>query len=233
MMDINTPTKIVLKGIHQGILINLSNVESWDEARHTLLEHIDDQREFLRGARIALDVGSFVLKAVDLTQIRDVLSERELYLWAVISTSATTESTALTLGLDTTIDKHRKSIPDVEEESSVVGAEEAVMVHKTLRSGTRLQYGGNVVIIGDVNPGAEIIARGSIVVWGKVAGMVHAGAEGNENAVVCALDLRPMQLRIADQISLSPKRKGKPIPEMARLVDNQVIAQSWNPKEKK
>jgi len=232
-METQSPTKIVLKGTRQGLLVNLSNFETWDEARQILLDHIDDQKEFLRGARIALDVGKHALKAVDLGQIRNELSERGLFLWAVISTSGTTESTALTLGLETATDKPHKKIAEIEEESGVVGAEEAVMVHKTLRSGTRLQYAGNVVIIGDVNPGAEVIARGSIVVWGKVAGIVHAGAEGDENAVVCALDLRPIQLRIADQISLSPKRKGKPMPEMARLVENQVIAQSWNPKEKR
>jgi septum site-determining protein MinC len=232
-METQLPAKIILKGTGQGIVANLGNIKTWDEARQILLKHIDDQREFLRGARIALDVGNFALKAVDLGQIRDALSERELFLWAVISTSGTTESTALTLGLDTTLDKPRKNVANIEEESGVIGAEEAVMVHKTLRSGTRLQYAGNVVIIGDVNPGAEIIARGSIVVWGKVAGIVHAGAEGDIGAVVCALDLRPIQLRIADQIALSPKRKGKPMPEMARLIENQVIAQSWNPKEKR
>ena len=85
---------------------------------------------------------------------------------------------------------------------------------------------GPVVVIGDVNPGAEIVSAGDVVVWGRLRGMVHAGANGDENAVVCALDLSPTQLRIAGKIALTPKRRGKPQPEIARLQDGQVVAET-------
>ncbi len=88
-------------------------------------------------------------------------------------------------------------------------------------------------MIGDVNPGAEIIARGDVVVWGRLRGMVHAGAEGDESAVVCALDLSPTQLRIAGQIAVTPKRRGKPQPEMARISNGQVVAEPWDPKRER
>jgi septum site-determining protein MinC len=67
-------------------------------------------------------------------------------------------------------------------------------------------------------------------VWGRLRGMVHAGAEGEESAVVCALELSPTQLRIAGQIAISPQRKGKSQPELARLVKGQVVSEPWNPK---
>jgi septum site-determining protein MinC len=89
-----------------------------------------------------------------------------------------------------------------------------------------------VVVVGDVNPGAEIIAGGSVVVWGRLRGVVHAGAGGNEQAVVCALDLQPTQLRIAAHIAVPPKRKGKPQPELARIRDGQVEAEAWTGKLK-
>jgi septum site-determining protein MinC len=57
--------------------------------------------------------------------------------------------------------------------------------------------------------------------------MVHAGAQVDENAIVCALDLSPTQLRIADQISIPPQRRGEPHPEMARIQDGQVLAEPW------
>jgi septum site-determining protein MinC len=106
-------------------------------------------------------------------------------------------------------------------------AADAVYVQRTLRSGFKLQHPGHVVVVGDVNPGAEIIAGGDVVVWGRLKGMVHAGAQGDENAIVCALDLSPTQLRIADQISIPPQRRGKPHPEMARIQDGQVLAELW------
>ena len=88
-------------------------------------------------------------------------------------------------------------------------------------------------MIGDINPGAEVIARGDVVVWGRLRGMVHAGAEGDENAVICALDLSPTQLRIAGQIAVTPKRRGKPQPEMARILNGQVVAEPWDPKRER
>ncbi len=103
-------------------------------------------------------------------------------------------------------------------------------MERTLRSGFSLRHPGHVIVIGDVNPGAEIIAGGNVVVWGHLRGMVHAGAEGDESAVVCSLDLSPTQLRIAGKIALTPQRRGKPQPEMARLEDGQVVAEPWNPK---
>jgi len=95
-----------------------------------------------------------------------------------------------------------------------------------------VQHHGHVIVIGDVNPGGEIIAGGDVVVWGRLRGMVHAGAEGNEKSIVCALDLSPTQLRIAGQIALTPKRRGKTRPEIASLKDGQVVAEPWNPKDR-
>jgi septum site-determining protein MinC len=203
----------------------------WDELHQALLEQVDQQAEFLRGARLALDVGNQILKAGELGQLRKEIAERELTLWAVLSNSPTTEQTAQTLGLATQLSKARpERRPSSEPYRS---GEEAILVHRTLRSGFSLQHLGHVVVIGDVNPGAEVIASGNVVVWGRLRGMVHAGADGNESAVVCALDLSPTQLRIADQIALTPKRRGKPQPEMARLQDGRVVAEAWDPKRER
>lgn len=77
-------------------------------------------------------------------------------------------------------------------------------VRKTLRGGTRVLYEGNVVVLGDANPGSEIVASGNVVVMGSLRGMVHAGADGNRDAIVAALRLCPTQLRIAEMITRCP-----------------------------
>lgn len=104
-----------------------------------------------------------------------------------------------------------------------------VLVRRTLRSGQVVQYPGHVVVIGDVNPGAEIIAGGDIVVWGKLRGIVHAGATGDDGAVVCALSLAPLQLRIGNHIARAPEeREGLPQgPEMASIQDGEIVAEPW------
>jgi septum site-determining protein MinC len=85
------------------------------------------------------------------------------------------------------------------------------------------------VVIGDVNPGAEIVAGGNIVVWGHVRGLVHAGALGDEGAVICALDLTPTQLRIAGQIARAPDEERRTrVPEMVMIRDGKIIAIPWH-----
>jgi septum site-determining protein MinC len=88
-------------------------------------------------------------------------------------------------------------------------------------------FEGNVIVVGDVNAGAEIIAGGSVIVWGRLRGVVHAGAHGDEKAVVCALEMAPTQLRIAGEIAVSPKKQGKIQPEFACLKDGQLVAEPW------
>ncbi len=105
-------------------------------------------------------------------------------------------------------------------------------MQRTLRSGQVIHHSGHVVIIGDVNPGAEVRAGGSVVVWGRLRGSVYAGAENNygEKAVVCALQLAPMQLRIGSRVSRSPADNNDHefMPEMASVQDGQIVAEAWN-----
>jgi septum site-determining protein MinC len=133
--------------------------------------------------------------------------------------------------LATRIGKPQPEYPAARPETVLQAGEYAILVHRTLRSGFSLNHAGHVVVLGDVNPGAQVIASGNVLVWGHLRGMVHAGAEGDETAVVCALDLSPTQLRIAGHISMTPQRRGKPQPEMARLNDGQVVAENWDPKK--
>jgi septum site-determining protein MinC len=222
-----TIPKVQIKGIREGLLITLEEAP-WPAQSAALLEHIGQQLEFLRGGRLILDVGNQVLRPTELSRLRDTLSDQGLTLWAVLSGSPVTERTAQDLGMATRLARPKPEGRTHSPETALSG-EQAVLVRRTLRSGVSLQHHGHVIVIGDVNPGGEIIAGGDVVVWGRLRGVVHAGAEGDEGAVVCALDLSPTQLRIAGQIALAPKRRGKPQPEIARLKDGQVVAEPWTP----
>jgi septum site-determining protein MinC len=194
-----------------------------------LLAQVDSQPSFFQGARLALDVASQVLRVNELVELRDQLSERGISLWAVISESPTTEKTAQLLGLATRISKPR---PEENRKFSVedLGEETALFLSRTLRSGTRIEFSGHVVVFGDVNPGAEIIAEGNVIIWGRLRGMVHAGAKGNRKAVICALDLSPTQLRIAEEVSAILGPREDPAPEIARInKDGKLQAEFWSP----
>ena len=77
----------------------------------------------------------------------------------------------------------------------------------TIRSGQLIKYDGNVVVVGDVNPGGVIIANGNVVVIGNLRGIVHAGADGNKMAYIIALNINPVQIRIANIITRSPDER--------------------------
>ncbi len=223
---------VQIKGIREGLLVTLGD-GNWDELQQALLEQIDEQAEFLRGARLAIDVGNQVLKATEMGRLRSEILDRELTLWAVIGDSPTTIQTAQTLGLATRLTKPRPELTVAKLETNLQGGEPAVLIRRTLRSGFSIVHSGHVIVIGDINPGAQVAAGGDILVWGHARGMLHAGAEGNQEAIVCALDLSPTQLRIAGKIAVTPQRRGKSQPEMARLHNGQVVAEPWDPKKTK
>ena len=216
---------IQLKGIRDGLLVTLAGAD-WPELVAALIENIESRATFFQGARMVLDVGTKDLRVAELSKLRDQLSDRGVSLWAVLSESKLTERTAQNLGLATRLSKPKVSAQPVAPEQSLPeGA--AKWVKGPLRSGGKIDYDGNVVVMGDVNSGAEIVAGGSIMVWGHLRGVVHAGAQGDETAIVCALDLAPTQLRIAGEIAVSPKKQGKSQPEVARLQDGHLEAEPW------
>ncbi|MDU2066037.1 MAG: septum site-determining protein MinC [Sporomusaceae bacterium] len=106
----------------------------------------------------------------------------------------------------------------------------ALVVRKTLRSGQVIKYTGSVVILGDVNPGAEVVADEDIMIFGVCRGIVHAGASGNEAATIMANRLQAMQIRIAGLIARAPDERLEPpgCSELARIVEGQVVIEPVN-----
>jgi len=229
MVNVNSDDTVTIKGIREGLLLTLKpDGGEWSQMTTRVAERIDQQREFFKGARVALDLGSRPVVQLELDRLRVILKNREMTLWAVVSSSETTIASAKTLGMETSLITHNEE----QLETSPVNPEEAgtegVLINHSLRNGRSVRNEGNVIVLGDVNPGAQIIAGGSVVVWGRLRGIVHAGANGDENAVICALDLSPTQLRIAHYITVSPEdKKRKPRPEMASVRQGQIVAEAW------
>lgn len=220
---------VVIKGIREGLLVTISpDGGEWPVLIARLMKRLDEKIGFFRGARVALDVGSRPVLPHEMESLRLLLSKRDMTLWAVVSDSGTTQNTSRNLGLETTLIARSEHLDTPEVNAEEVGAP-GVLIDHTLRNGRMVRSNGHVFVYGDVNAGAEIIAGGNIVVWGKLRGIVHAGANGNESAVVCALDLAPTQLRIANYITVSPEdKRRKPRPEIAFVRQGRIVAEAWN-----
>lgn len=221
---------VAIKGIKDGLLISISPTEDWTVITADLAARIDEQGAFFAGARITVDVGERPVSRTELGSLKALLERRGLKLSAVLSDSDTTVDAAQALDLRTNIAgslpgrERNETLPINPEEEGTTG----VVIRRTLRSGRTVHSVGHVVVLGDVNPGAEIVAAGDIIVWGRVRGNVHAGASGDEGAIVCALDMVPTQLRIAGLLVTSPDdKRRKPRPEVALIRDGQIVVEAW------
>ncbi|HMV70241.1 MAG TPA: septum site-determining protein MinC, partial [Myxococcota bacterium] len=119
---------------------------------------------------------------------------------------------------------------EAREEEGADGSRRTLTLKRTLRSGAAIHFDGDVTVVGDVNAGAQIRAGGNIIVLGKLRGVVHAGAQGDEEAFILAFDLAPTQLRIARHIAIAPARSVADDtfhPEMATVSGGAIVIEPW------
>lgn len=101
-------------------------------------------------------------------------------------------------------------------------------IYKTVRSGQKIFFNGNVVVIGDINSGAEVVATGNIVVLGELKGRVHAGFNGNDQTIIAAFRLYPEILQIGNIVSTSPDGDKPRYPEVAKLKNGCIEVEPYS-----
>lgn len=222
-------TNITIKGVKDGLLIALDEAAEWQAVTQSLAARLDEQPAFFSGARVVLDVGTRPVRKDEMGSIKALFDRRSMQLISVTSASDTTLDAASALDLrvapvDGQAPAGLDTLPFNPEEEGLPG----VMIRRTLRSGRMVYSEGHALIVGDVNAGAEIVAVGDVIVWGRLRGNVHAGANGDPNAIVCALDMTPTQLRIGEFIAVSPvDKRHKPKPEIALVRDGRIVVEEW------
>ena len=93
----------------------------------------------------------------------------------------------------------------------------------TIRNGQKIHVDGDLTIVGDVNDGAEVFAKGNIIVFGRLRGLVHAGCMGDDKCVVGAIKMTPNQIRIAKTIVAFPKNRSPRVAEVAKVVSGKIV----------
>lgn len=229
-------SQIGIKGIREGLLMTVSDRGSFADLLALLRSEMGQKQAFLQGSQVALQVGYRKLSKEDLRALQALFEQNRLELWAVLAEQASVRAAARDLSLATRLSGSQTDLngnlltpmPEMETAVPANPPQGGLILKETLRSGRSVYHEGHVVVIGDVNPGAEIVAGGDVIVWGRLRGLVHAGAMGNETAVICALELSPTQLRIADQIAISPdEKRGRAIPEQVAIRNGQIVAEMW------
>ena len=231
---------ISIKGRSDGLVVEIGK-GSWSEILAALDDRLQQSASFFRNARVALDLGARIATEAELAPLIDLLRTHELVLGAVRTSTERTFQAALALGLTTTLETAEGTPVADAAPATTNTATGAYFVYRGyLRSGHRLQRQESILVIGDVNPGAEVSSEGDVLVWGRLRGIAHAGTKGNTRAIVAALDLEPTQLRIADVMTIGPDpRPGQPgkwfwrrsahkRPEIARLVNDAIALEEWD-----
>ncbi|AZR73284.1 septum site-determining protein MinC [Anoxybacter fermentans] len=203
-----TQQGVLIKGNNDGIIIYLNEQIEFAVILDELKEKFTNAYDFFKGASVTINPGKRIISPEEKMALINLCQEFEL-------AGIKFETTPMV-----TPEKKKRDLSATEGNT--------LILKRTIRSGQRISYKGNVVIIGDVNPGAEVIAQGDVVVMGSLRGVVHAGAQGDTDAEVFALLLQPTQLRIAHCIARSPdgylfKKKGKAEPEKARIRDGFIV----------
>jgi septum site-determining protein MinC len=209
---------ICFKGNRNGVTLIINDAEADFQK---IIDHLIQKMShlnFFKGAVVNIDIGQRdPLSPAELDSLEEILSSKNIKIKNVVLNSNKASATS------------RLPEQSVQHEKG-----DTLMISKTVRSGQCLSYPGNIMLIGDVHAGGEVIAEENVIVWGAIKGVVHAGSKGNKNAVIIALQLTPTQLRIAEYIACaSDQSPNLPRnPEIAYLKKNRIVIADYNKSKK-
>ncbi|MEH1942162.1 MAG: septum site-determining protein MinC [Nostoc sp.] len=140
-----------------------------------------------------------------LQELAEALSEVQLRLISVSTSRRQTAIAAVTSGYSVEQLQPITSL-NTEENATAIPLADALYLEMTVRSGVEIRHPGTIILLGDLNPGGIVIADGDIIIWGRLRGIAHAGAGGNRECLIMALQMEPTQLRIADAVARAPEK---------------------------
>lgn len=209
---------VILKSNRYGINLILDNNISFAELKKAVLDKFKESEKFFKNASIAISFEGRILSGEEELELLDLIAENtSIHVVCVVDHDELREQL-----YKEKIDSYYNNVADNTGE----------FYKGTLRSGQVLKCDSSIVIIGDVNPGAKIIARGNIVIIGALKGNAYAGAAGDESCFVTALTMEPVQIKIGNVIGRSAdkgpweairNRKRTMEPQMAMVSDGNIL----------
>ncbi|AFZ46739.1 septum site-determining protein MinC [Cyanobacterium stanieri PCC 7202] len=167
----------------------------------TRLQQMD--KSWLPNTKAHLESGDRLLDTRQIRELDEILEHHLLKLDLVIAQRRQTAVAAASAGYSV------KQNPSISlfaktKENPPQNLAEPLYIKNNLRSGVQISHPSTVIVFGDVNPGARVIAGGDVYIWGTLKGIAHAGAGGNRESLIMALKMNPTQLRIADLVARAP-----------------------------
>jgi len=188
----------------------------WEEIWQQLQQRLSGGDRFWSADQgVDLIARNRLLDSRQLQELATRLEDYDLHLKRVYTNRRQTAVAAATAGYSV----EQQDLPKLLTTPPILGQAPLALplyLQTTLRSGAEIRHGGTVVLMGDLNPGSAIVADGDILIWGRLRGLAHAGANGNDRCLILALQMEPTQLRIADVVARPPGAPPQPFyPEVA------------------
>ena len=186
---------VIIKGNKYGIVVVLNPDLDFEELKQLIAEKFAESSKFFENAKMALSFEGRKLSTEEQKEILDIIGQTtDMQIVCIIDNDPTVE------------ENFKKTL---EQKLMELSNNTGQFYKGILRSGASPEFETSVVIIGDVNHGARVVSKGNIIVLGSLKGTAFAGATGNTNSFVVALDMMPTQIRIADTIARAPDKPGK------------------------
>ncbi len=203
--------QVRLKSENDKVLIILppsdsnNTITDWSEIWESLQSRVNSQeKSWSHSTPVHLIVKDRLLDARQLQMIQETLKEVDLQLKKVITSRRQTAVASVMAGYSVEQESPELLI-SIEEETPIQNLAEPLYYQNTVRSGVEVRHPGTIIIMGDVNPGGMVSSAGDILIWGRLKGIAHAGAQGNRQCRIMALKMQPTQLRIAEAIARPPE----------------------------
>ncbi|MEA5593737.1 septum site-determining protein MinC [Rivularia sp. UHCC 0363] len=194
--------ELILPIVSEASISEYTWSEIWQQMK---LRLIAQQRFFTSRINVHLVAHDRLLDSRQLQDIAETLSEMSLHLKSVGTSRRQTAIAAAGSGYSVE-QLQPKTAFSFESKTAALPPAEALYLETTVRSGVEIRHRGSVIILGDVNPGGIVVADGDILIWGRLRGVAHAGAQGNSECTIMALQMEPTQLRIADALARAPEK---------------------------
>jgi septum site-determining protein MinC len=176
---------VTIKGTKEGLILHLDDNCSYDELKNEISFKLSESsrvQEDNKLITVSVQLGNRFLTDIQMEELKDLIMQKKNFVVDSIQSNVLTKA----------------AVEKIKEEQEITS------VSKIIRSGQVLQVPGDLLLIGDVNPGGTVMAGGNVFVMGVLKGIAHAGCFGNEEAIVAASVMKPSQIRISHHINRAP-----------------------------
>ncbi|MCM3114984.1 septum site-determining protein MinC [Neobacillus sp. MER 74] len=176
---------VTIKGTKEGLVLHLDDSCSYDELKKELdykLSANSSTQDERHLTSVKVEIGNRYLTEPQREELKELIRQKKNFV----------------------VDEIESNVITKDEAEELLAETEVMTVSRIIRSGQVLEVPGDLLLIGDVNPGGTVIAGGNIFIMGTLKGIAHAGCYGNDEAIIAASSMKPSQLRISDCLNSAP-----------------------------